>query len=447
MSVSTFMGLQTALRGLLAQQRALDVTGHNIANVGTEGYSRQQATMTTAPPFADPGVGMIGTGVDVVGYKRLRDDLVDVQLRAETMKKGYAEASQDGLAQIESALGEPSDSGISSLLGQYWGSWQDVVNNPESLAARQALVQNASALTDGFNTLASQLSSISGQIDQAAADTMTQINGLGTSIGALNQAIVDSKSLGLEPNDLLDQRDLMIDQLSQLVNTSVSTDPRGGVAITVGGAALVAADGAVTTPPLQESDLTALSSGKLKGLVELRDTTIPAYQAQLDAVANALATQTNTLHAAGFDLNGNAGGAFFTGTTAATITVAAGIAASPATIAASATGAPGDSGQALAIADLRSAAIVSGATVDDAYSQFVTRVGTESREAQRAADIAGTRSDALKNRRDSISGVSLDEEMANLVQFQRGYQASARALTAMDDMLDTLISRTGRAGL
>src|SRR5438445_581997 len=200
---------------------------------GTEGYSRQQANMVTAPPFADPGVGMIGTGVDVDGYKRMRDDLVDVQLRAETMKKGYADASQDGLSQVESALGEPSDTGISSLLGQYWGSWQDVVNNPESLAARQALVQNASALTDGFNTLASQLSSISGQIGATATDTMTQINGLGTSIGALNQAIVDAKSLGLEPNDLLDQRDLMIDQLSQLVNTSVSTDPSGGVAITV----------------------------------------------------------------------------------------------------------------------------------------------------------------------------------------------------------------------
>src|SRR5580765_5976491 len=172
MSVSTFMGIQTALRGLLAQQRALDLTGHNIANVGTDGYSRQQVVLTASPSFMEPGVGALGTGVDVADYRRMRDAMVDVQLRAETMKKGYAEASQQGLSQIEAAVGEPSDSGISSLLGRYWSSWQDLANNPESMAARQALVQTASSLIDGLNTLASQLATISSQVDGAAKDAV-----------------------------------------------------------------------------------------------------------------------------------------------------------------------------------------------------------------------------------------------------------------------------------
>jgi flagellar hook-associated protein 1 FlgK len=447
MSATAWVGLNTALRGLLASQSALDVTAHNIANVNTDGYTRREAVLATSTPVAQPGVGQVGTGVDVVQYRRIRDDLLDVQLRAETMRQGYAGARQEGLSRVETTLGEPSDNGLGSLLDRYWSTWQDVANSPESMPARQALVQTANALTDGFQSLSSRLSALQADQGTAAADAVGQINSLGTQIGQLSVAIMDSKAVSLEPNDLIDQRALLLDHLAQLVNVSVTESANGGVTVTAGGATLVSANGSVASPPLVESDLTALSSGKLKGLVELRDTVIPSYLAQLDAVAGAVASQTNTMHAAGFDLSGTAGGAFFTGTTASTIAVAAGISASPATIAASGDGSIGSGTNALAISNLRSAAAVSGATIDDAYAQLVTGIGSDSRDAQSAVDTAQARADVLSQRRSSISGVSLDEEMTNIVRFQRGYQAAARVMTTMDEAIETLITRTGRVGL
>src|SRR6266542_2968336 len=148
--ISTFLGVETALRGLLASQRALDVTGHNIANASTEGYSRQQVQLETTSPYLDAGKGLVGTGVDVTSYTRQRDQFIDIQLRAQSMQLGQSEARQDGLQQVESNLNEPSDSGISSLLQRYWSSWQDVANAPESVPARQALVQNAQTLASSI---------------------------------------------------------------------------------------------------------------------------------------------------------------------------------------------------------------------------------------------------------------------------------------------------------
>ena len=150
MPVSTFLGLETTLRGILAQQLALDVTGHNISNANTVGYSRQAAVMAPTEAYTVPGVtrppqaGQLGTGVNVQSYQRMRDEFLDIQYRAQSMRQGSAEAAQDGLRQIEVAVNEPSDTGLNSLLQSYWASWHDVSNAPENLATRQALAQNAS---------------------------------------------------------------------------------------------------------------------------------------------------------------------------------------------------------------------------------------------------------------------------------------------------------------
>ncbi|MGH3075801.1 MAG: FlgK family flagellar hook-associated protein, partial [Gaiellales bacterium] len=163
MPVSTFLGLETTLRGILAQQLALDVTGHNISNANTVGYSRQAAVMAPTEAYTVPGVtrppqaGQLGTGVNVQSYQRMRDEFLDIQYRAQSMRQGSAEAAQDGLRQIEVAVNEPSDTGLNSLLQSYWASWHDVSNAPENLATRQALAQNASSLANGFQSLATQL--------------------------------------------------------------------------------------------------------------------------------------------------------------------------------------------------------------------------------------------------------------------------------------------------
>ncbi|HET6849704.1 MAG TPA: flagellar hook-associated protein FlgK [Gaiellales bacterium] len=450
MPLSTFMGLETTLRGILAQQLAINVTGHNIANANTVGYTRQTAVLAPTDAYTEPGVsrppqaGQLGTGVDVTAYTRVRDGFLDIQYRAQAMKQGSATATQDGLSQVQDALAEPSDHGLNSLLQQYWSSWQDVSNAPENMATRQSLAQNAASLADGFNALASQLSTIQSQTGQNVLSTIDQVNSIGGRIAQLNDAIMKDTVTGDHPNDLLDQRDLLIDQLSQLGNVSVTATTYGQVDVSIGGASLVSGATAAT---LAESNMTSLTSGKLSGLITLRDTTIPGYQSQLDTVASTLITATNAQHALGFDLNGNAGGAFFTGTSASTIAINPALISNPALIAASGNGNVGNADNALSLANIRNQALVGASTIDTAYSQLVTQIGSDTQQAQRDSDTANLLTGSIDDRRQSVSGVSLDEEMTNLVKFQRGYQASARAMSAMDEMIDQLISRTGKVGL
>jgi flagellar hook-associated protein 1 FlgK len=454
MGISTFLGVETTLRGILAQQRAIDVTGHNIANANTTGYSRETADLATTTPLNDYPAGQLGTGVDVQSYQRIRDSFIDVQLRAQTMKKGYAEAQQDGLSQVELSLNEPSDTGLSNLLSKYWAAWQNVSNAPEDVATRQALVQSAASLANGINSLATQLQTISTQTTQQQSLTMGQVNSIGTQIASLNGAIKASQMAGGQPNDLLDQRDALLDQLSEIGNVTISptsgnAGQLGAVDVTIGGTTLVTD----TTASTLSLPLTSLTSGQLAGmdavLSAINDPTT-GYMAKLNTLASTIASATNTQHALGTDLNGNAGGTFFdvtSGSEATTIAVDPALLASPALVAASSNGAPGDASNALAIADLQSSNLIGGTTIDGSYSQLVTQIGSDSQLAQQNLTNATSLVDSLTNRRSSVSGVSLDEEMANLLQYQRGFQASARALSAMDQMIDQLINHTGTVGL
>jgi flagellar hook-associated protein 1 FlgK len=457
MSLSTFTGLQTALRGLLASQQEIDLTGHNIANASTPGYSRQTANLVTTPAIGNPPSGLLGTGVTVQSYQRVRDSFIDTQLRAQTMLKGYAETQQDGLNQVDMSLNEPSDNGLSSLLSAYWAAWQNVTNAPEDVASRQALAQSASSLASGFNSLSSQLTTISTQTQQQQTLTMNQVNAMGTQIAQLNQAITTAEMTGSMPNDLLDQRDLLLDKLSELGNTSVSVTTGqpgvlGSVDVTFGGAALVTGN-AATSPALTYAGLPSLTSGQLAGMQSVIDSiTDPTtgYLTSLNTLAGTIASATNGQHASGFDMNGNPGGAFFdftAGNEAATIAVDPSILATPQLIAASGNGQIGDASNATAIADIQQSTLMGGATIDQSYSQLVTQIGGDSQLAQQNLSNQTALVQTLTNQRASVSGVSLDEEMTNLLQFQRGYQAAARALTAMDQMLDQLINRTGAVGL
>jgi flagellar hook-associated protein 1 len=449
--LSTFMGLETSLRGLLAQQQALNTTSHNIANASTPGYSRQTAVLEASPAYTVPGVGtgptgpgQIGTGVDVAAYQRIRDAFLDVQYRAQSMLQGQAQANQNGLQQVQLAFNEPTDSGLSSLLSNYWSAWQNLSNNPEDMGTRQSLAQSASSLADGFTSLSNQLTTLQSQMGQNVTDTLTQVNNFGSQIAQLNLTISKLEVAGDTPNDLLDQRDLLLDKLSALGNVSTTAGANGSIDVSFGGAALVTSSTAAT---LAESNLTGLTSGKLQGLITLRDTTIPGYQSQLNTIASTLISATNTQSGLGFDLNGNPGGAFFTGTDATNIAVNPALISNPGLIAASASGAVGDAGNAITIADMQRSPLIGSSTIDTAYTQLVTQVGADVQQTNNQVATTTALVNALDNQRQSVSGVNLDEEMTNMITFQRGYQASARAMNAMDDMLDQLINRTGRVGL
>ncbi|MEA2410153.1 MAG: flagellar hook-associated protein 1 [Thermoleophilaceae bacterium] len=441
MTISTFMGLQTSLRGLLAHQQAIDTTSHNVANANTEGYSRQEASLSATDALHVVGVGSgnvgsLGTGVTVEQFSRIRDAFLDLQYRAQNMQVGDQQTRSTELDQVELALSEPSDNGIASQLSKFWNGWADLSNSPDDVAARQALIEQGKNLAAAFQTVDTQLTTVKSQ----ASAEYTALTGPGGDVEAitkeiaqLNGAIKQFTANGDQPNDLMDRRDLLLDKLSNLGQVRVVDYGNGSIAAFLGDATSPVVDDTNTFWP---QPLTA-PGGKLGALIDLTKPggTIDSYRSDLNAVVKTIADSVNSLH--------NPGG---TGTNFFTYTAGAeggslAVNVTTATVKTSTTGAAGANDVALAIAGLR------GGTGDKLYTGFVTRIGGDLQNAQRGGANATVLLNSIEDRRQSTSGVSMDEEMTNLVRFQRGYQASARTMSTMDQMLDTLINRTGVVGL
>ena len=435
--ISSFLGLQTSLRGLLAQQQALDVAAHNVANANTVGYTRQEATLGAADPLhltagaLQTGAGaFLGQGVDVTAYRRLRDSFLDLQVRAQSMALGDATTSAEALDRVQSAVGEPSTTGINALMGKFYTAWSDLANHPESDSSKQAVASAAQTLGDAFGKLAGDITSAT---DDANAE-FTSITGAtgpikaaATSLAQLNKAIDTAIDAGQSPNDLLDRRDQILDDLSQYGQVSVSQLGNGRIQVMLGNQSVVndvTADW--QTPPPAGF---APGGGQLGALKTLATTTLPGYLASLNAVAK-------TLHD---DVNAAYGSAFFAGDTAATL--GTGLPAASTITAGSGAGRPPTT------SPRPSPPCATPAPRPASTARSSARSASDAAGATNAQSIAQAAVDAAQDRRQNVSGVSLDEEMANMLRFQRGYQASARAMSTVDDMLDTLINRAGRVGL
>jgi len=437
MSIPTLQGLQTALSGLLAEQQALDVTGHNIANANTEGYSRQRAVLVTNQAIPIPSISAItgagaqlGTGVTVETYTRVRNGYLDAQYRTQNSSLSGASTEAEALEQAQGAFNEPSSSGIASQLSAFWTSWNSLADSPTSEAAKEGVVAAGQRLAGAFNQLSSQLSTISAQVEaQYTARTAAggEVADIAKQIAQLNQQIKLAEQARQPPNDMLDRRDLLIDKLSSLAQVTVTANADGTDTIAFGDAAKPLVEGSTVNWP---QTLTAAAGGQLGALLGLSAPggALSQIRSELDTVAATVASSVNALHTST---------PFFSGATAASLAVAV----NASEVQSSSTEAPGGNDVALAIAGLR------GGSADQTYSGLVQKVGSSVQGAQNEqANVQATLT-AVANQRQSVSGVSLDEEMTNLISFQRGYQASARTLTAMDEMLEQLIEHTGRAGL
>jgi flagellar hook-associated protein 1 len=452
MAISSFYGLQTSLRGLLAQQRLIDTAGHNIANASTKGYSRQEAALVASPATRLPGgtasgvAGHIGSGVDVQSYRRIRDVFVDLQFRAQNTNLGEWSARANALERAEAALAEPGENGINQQLAEFWDAWSTLHNaqSPtEQGAAKTTLIAKAAALGDAFETVRAQISMTKDQSYAEYSDLAGpggEVQQIAKDIADLNDTIKKFMVSGEVPNDLLDRRDALLDDLSEFGRIRVDDNGDGSLNVSFVDKLAVGTTYPVVTgttadwvgPPGD----TWAPEGRLGALLDVSKTggTLDGYLATLDTIATSLATAVNTAYQ----------GTFFdigAGPAAQTLDVAAALLANPQLVDPG-TGAVGSTDLALAVAQLRD-----NPTIDGAYRAFVSHVGTDVREAIRQEGNAQVLTDAVENRRQSVSGVSLDEEMANLVRFQRAYQASSRAMSTLDEMLDVLINRTGRVGL
>jgi flagellar hook-associated protein 1 FlgK len=447
--ISTFFGLNQTLRGLLAHQRAMDTTGHNITNANTEGYSRQEAIFAAATPYTieagllvDGGGAQLGGGVDIQAFRRIKDGFLDLQYRAQSLRLGDYQTTTSATQQIEDGLSEPGENGISAQLDKFWSSWSAVANNPENLATRQNLVEQAKTLAGAIKDLDTRLNTVKGQLSAEYA-SITGANGdvrsIADEIAKLNAAIKFAVAGGDQPNDLYDRRDSLLDQLSSLAQVSHTDLGNGAIRVTFGDAATPLVNDTTVTWP---QPLTA-PGGKLGALLQLTAPitatppgTIESYRADLNAFAKKLADDVNAIHNPG-----GAGTNFFTYGTAATAAASLVVSVAATGVRATNGTAPGGNEVAIAMAKLR------GTAPDQAYQALVARIGAAVKNSERLEANADVLTSAIEDRRQSVSGVSMDEEMTNLVRFQRGYQASARAMSAVDDMLDQLINRTGRVGI
>ena len=459
--MSTFSGLNIGLSSLYAQRRGLELTGHNVANANTEGYSRQRVQLQGSGGPVTPALHAtydgVGNGVDILTDQRLRDAFLEARGVKERGTDAQLRGERTVLSRVEGILAEPSDAGIASQLSDFWAGWDDVANHPTDLASRSQLLERSKTLASGLNDAMNRLERQGASAHEQLQVTVDEVNATATAVARLNKAIVSATHAGTSSNDLKDQRDLLVQKLGGLAGVTVKEGAAGSVDVLVGDRALVTgrdtvalAVSASTSPPdvavvWPDTGDGALAGGSLGGLLSGVNHIVPRYQQGLAAVATRLAGVVNTQHALGFDQSGarptvgffeqGADGRLSVGLT------------SPSQIAASTTGGggAGDAGGGNALALARTGSGAGGP--DQLYRSLVVQLGVESQTAIRRVDIQSTILGQLDAARESDAGVNMDEEMTNMLAYQRAYEGAARFMTSVDQLLDTLINRTGRVGL
>ncbi len=454
--MSDFNGLRIALSSLYAQRKALQVTGQNIANVNTVGYSRQRVEMiadsgpvTPAMESRYPGPGM---GVLTGDTTRLRDQFLELRAYQEHAVDSGLRESQSVLSRIELSFDEPSDDGLSALIGGFLAAFDDVANNPDDLAARAQLVEQAKTLAAGFAQLDAALATQRSSSIEELSSLVDEVNDSAARVAELNQTITSALNNGFSPNELMDQRDQLIAQMAEQVGVTVRPGEHGTVDVFVGGTAIVRGSKAsplqveVGTDPAQTVHVTwagdsypAGVAGSAGGLLGAVNDVIPRYRDGLVAVAQQLSADVNAVHHTGYALDGSAGLDFFVTGPGGGIEVNAAIGADPRLVAAAGSaGATRDGSVAQQIAELTGIGV--------AYQRLVVNLGVEAQATNRRVDVQAAIIQHVDAARESAAGVNLDEEMTSMLQFQHAYDAAARFLTAVDQTLDTLINSTGLVG-
>ena len=459
--MSTLFGsLSIALRALLAQQGALNTTSNNIANVNTRGFSRQRAVLREEPPVLY-GSLLFGAGVGIEKVESIRDRVLELRIYQETQQDGKLEAFLGAMRQVESLFNEAQGGGLQGVLSKFFDSLLALSANPSDLPLRQAVLTGAQNLTDAFNRTANNLAALQNNLNQSVVQIVDEINRLTVEIADLNRRVSTLEGASQEPGAFADRRNLLIRQLSRLVDVAVIDAGGGSLTITTSaGTALVVGD---TSVPLstqvdsttgfqhisvQGTDITTkLVGGRIGGFLELRDQTIPSVLADLDNLAASLANNFNSQHRAGFDLSGAPGVDFFVPPPGSGVGAAATFAVAltdPAQLAASSDGAPGSNSNLTALVALRDQAIVAGQQPIEFYAGLVSRIGNDIATALAEQEAESLVLRQLENQRLAISGVSLDEEAVNLLRFQRAFEAAARVVAVVDELTQTAIN-LGRA--
>ena len=474
-----FFGFNSAVRGLLASQRALYTTNHNIDNANTKGYSRQQVEQRATNPFNMPGIGFIGTGTEIHNVGRVRDSFVDFKYWNESAPKGEWEIKKNQLMEIEKLMGEPTDTSFRQYMDDFYQSLDEMSKNPADIAFREPVRENAMAFTRHINETGQRLENMRIESKHEIETRIKNINSLSGQITNLNKQIHSAEVSGKPANDLRDRREVLIDDLAKIVPIKVNESPDGKHRITVGGISIVdhiysnqisfeeikGEDGSEYEILWENGGKVDYKSGQLKGLMDMltgngEENTyrgIPYFIDQLDKFAQGFADKFNEVHSKGYGMGSNElAGDFFVydeKNPSATFTLAQAIIDDIRKIGAGGLegGSAEDNTNLLALINQREdknffEGGVSQGTPDDFIKAMVSSMAVDSLQAKRIYETQELMQNNIETKRQSISGVSLDEEMADMVRFQHVYVAASKMISTMDMLLDITVNRLGMVG-
>jgi flagellar hook-associated protein 1 FlgK len=472
--VSAFSGLNTASTALYAAQRAMEVTGQNVANANTDGYSRQRVDLQSIGGSVVPAIWstspQVGQGVDSDSVIRIRDAFLEAQAQAQHATTANLTVQSDTLTSVESSFQEPGATGIQSMLTKMWSGWSDIANHPTDPGARAQLLQRSQTLVAGLHAVSGSLNSQWANTRDSLRTQLDDVNAAATSIADLNQAIKRATQAGKASNELQDKRDVLILHLSESVGATSMPVGDGTLNVTVGGVTLVAGNSALKlalggtnaaatvsgNPPVVTTvpgGTPVQVGGTAQGQLTSLKTIIPGYLDQMNAIAQQLAAQVNTGHGNGFDVNGIKGEPMFddgTGQLPALVTIGTITAANinlritdPKKIAASGVD-PALLGGAVSTdsnnADAMYQQRLSDTGADTVYRKMIVALGVESATATSNLGTQSVVSSQVDSSRDAVAGVSIDEEMSNMLQFQHAYSAAGKLVSTINSMLDDLMN-------
>ena len=430
---------EASRRSLTNQQSAINVTAQNITNANNDNYSRRKINFT----FSSKGLG----GQDV---ERVHDKFLENQIRTENQEFGRADVQKSLFKNVEIYFGEPGDGSLTNVMQKFWNSWEELSNDPESEIQRLLVSNSGKNLTDTFNKISNSMESLSNETISMAQDKIIKINGIVEQLGTLQRTVNRS-------SDIMDTEDRLIDELSKLINLQIREDENGRKSIRSGGYSLV--NGTDTTtfkvgsqqtdglPTIviktERDDIVNINSGELGGILEFNNSYLKSYKSQLDSVASTIVSWVNTEHKAGYGINNITGKTFFdeSSTTAKTMKLSGDILADSSLIAtSSAANTIGDGTVAQTIADL-SAKLDSDTnkSIDDSYQILITTISTDGNREEFISTNQEKIVSQLRGQKASYSGVSLDEEMTNLLKFERAYQAAAKVAQTVDEIMKTIL--------
>jgi flagellar hook-associated protein 1 len=464
--MNLFNILNLGAGSLDAETQATSVTGQNLANVSNPAYARQRVDFTASTPLNTP-VGQEGTGVTVTAIQQIRDALLDTQIQSEAGVTGSLNTQQTALQTAEGALAEQisntstsgsdsSPNGLAADLSNLFNALQSLSTSPSDVSLRQGVIAAAQQVTTQFNQVASSLSNLTTTINSSIDSDVSSANQDLAQIASLNKQIVQAQNIGGTANELIDTREQVLEDLASKVNFTTSTEGDGAVDVTIGGIGMVTNitqvdslttgfdpnTGRYLVKEQNGGNFLSLAGGSLEGDTTVRDGALAQLQTGLDTLASQVASSFNSIYSAGYDLHGNTGADFFTGNTAATIGVNGTLVNDPTTFQASATAGGTDNSIVVALAQLANApnASLSNLTLGGNYSQIVGNLGNALSSVNAQVTNNGAMTQMLTNQRQSVSGVNIDAEMTNLMQYQQAYEASAELITTINQMLQTVVN-------